>query len=523
MSTSNAAFSTPTAVPSANLANNLNKTYASAVATPSVTVIPLTTSGANARTLADRICSMADVSKTNTNQNTNNNGNNRSKSHRKLPRAGTSNNAKLPRAASASNGLPRRRSFHGQGRPLTPTAQAARDGYYARKAAKMYAERRKTAAAAAAAEANGGAESAQSTPAKDSDSKGVGVINVTVDSSGVKIGNVRSPSVRGISRQNSRSKMTRSSSRQRNSFYRGDEKENAGDVRPHEADIDAYFSRKRSENSRKPKDRGLETQSSWDGSMPRRQGSKSFIERAAATNSGEKKSCDVQPQKLTGDASSPNEGRKETNSQDLTRSCFEKTNNGLTNREETNIVNDGKKVTETSPTTEKKDGTISPAISNISENGTEADQKLSVPEQHDKCAIVHAKDSDSQASNISAPSKTMSETSNTTNSSDSRQMPLNGKWCKDCAGLGLEIAALIAETSSNSEASPSSSSGSSKKGWKSMVTQTVLGDSKSKTSVEKNRLSQEVKVLKSTVEFLYKKIEVLEKEQKEECSSISDL
>lgn len=82
--------------------------------------------------------------------------------------------------------------------------------------------------------------------------------------------------------------------------------------------------------------------------------------------------------------------------------------------------------------------------------------------------------------------------------SSSNQPPHQGKWCDDCAGLGLHIAALLSELERQRT---TSEPGHGQKGWKNLV----LGDSKGKASSA--RMMQEIKLLRSTVDFLSKKIE----------------
>lgn len=94
-------------------------------------------------------------------------------------------------------------------------------------------------------------------------------------------------------------------------------------------------------------------------------------------------------------------------------------------------------------------------------------------------------------------------------------MPASGKWCESCAGLGLQIAALVAENEKSrlaeAESSASPSPAPSKKGWKlpDAFKTKVLGV-ESKGSSEKARLRQEIDVLRATVDFLYRKLDAVE-------------
>lgn len=95
-------------------------------------------------------------------------------------------------------------------------------------------------------------------------------------------------------------------------------------------------------------------------------------------------------------------------------------------------------------------------------------------------------------------------------------MPSSGKWCPECAGVGLHVAALLTELAQwraddERRSSQSSSNGASttpaKSGWKRMMSQTLIGESRStRGAQERNRLQQQVDVLTTTVQFLYEKL-----------------
>ncbi len=100
-------------------------------------------------------------------------------------------------------------------------------------------------------------------------------------------------------------------------------------------------------------------------------------------------------------------------------------------------------------------------------------------------------------------------------------MPSSGKWCDECAGVGLHIAAMMTTMASwraeeERRSSNTSSSGScqtKKGGWTRRMSQTLIGSSNttSKTTSDvmkdKQRLQQQVDVLQLTVNFLYDKLQ----------------
>lgn len=122
----------------------------------------------------------------------------------------------------------------------------------------------------------------------------------------------------------------------------------------------------------------------------------------------------------------------------------------------------------------------------------------------------------SDTSNVSCENSQNCDTSNECSSSltGSEKMPLCGKWCDQCAGVGMMISAMMTELEQTRplvEGSKRlSSSSSAKKGWRSVVSQTVLGENKSNKTSEKARLEQENSLLRATVDFLYKKMENME-------------
>lgn len=107
-------------------------------------------------------------------------------------------------------------------------------------------------------------------------------------------------------------------------------------------------------------------------------------------------------------------------------------------------------------------------------------------------------------------------------------MPESGKWCQDCAGLGLHIAALVCQlqksksqnndTDAEHEKEREKEREKEKKpSWKRTVSAAMLGASSSgssnsevtKIKAEKTRLEEENEVLRATVEFLYEKVDHL--------------
>lgn len=413
---------------------------------------------------------------------------------RRLPRPGTFSHARLPRAASAA--LPRGRSYHG-GKPLSPAAQAARDGYFARKAAKLYAERRKGASSASPAPPAQQQPPASPPPAlqpSNHNDRDVEVINITVDATGFKIDDHKKlprTTSTNPSRKNSRARMTRSSSRQRNSYNRPPEdKENLLTDARLEAHIEAYFNRKRAaaNATNAPPPLGADVRHpqnsctsnhSWDGSMPKRRNSRSVIERDHAIN---QRTSAVRAAKAPTTATSPLP--KVLHLHNSSDSCepnphvrhVQATQAAMARPDETHAI--------TSTTAETM--------------------------QHD----AHSSEQTPQDGGGTAT-----------------QLPGSGKWCDECAGVGLHICALLSELEAHRSSCDAaansadnhhcSSSSGSKKGWKSMVTQTVLGDSKSKSASEKTRLVQQINVLRATVDFLYKKIERMENGNNDDASATS--
>jgi hypothetical protein len=103
-------------------------------------------------------------------------------------------------------------------------------------------------------------------------------------------------------------------------------------------------------------------------------------------------------------------------------------------------------------------------------------------------------------------------------------MPESGKWCQDCAGLGLHIAALVAQMQAGKSRQALDAAESAKEkdaavpekksSWKRTVSAAVLGSSSSNTETakvkaEKVRLEEENAVLRATIEYLYQKVESL--------------
>jgi hypothetical protein len=106
----------------------------------------------------------------------------------------------------------------------------------------------------------------------------------------------------------------------------------------------------------------------------------------------------------------------------------------------------------------------------------------------------------------------------------SQSMPESGKWCQECAGLGLHIAALVAQLQvgksqqaldgTDGAKDKDMSAPEKKSSWKRTVSAAMLGTSTSsseaaKIKADKIRLEEENAVLRATVEYLYKKVETL--------------
>eukprot|EP00177_Eucheuma_denticulatum_P006217 GFKZ01011336.1.p1 GENE.GFKZ01011336.1~~GFKZ01011336.1.p1 ORF type:complete len:501 (+),score=75.61 GFKZ01011336.1:543-2045(+) len=466
----------------------------------------------NRPALADRQCSTRnDSSKPDKSQ--------RQKGQAKVQRAGTFSNSRLSRSNSTQGNLPRGRSFQGI-RPLSSAAQAAQDGYYHRKAAKMYAEKRKAAAAARTEKGNPDQNDGNTKDALQND-----VINITVDSKGVMIDGSRgSQGNQGMGpRKGSRSKMTRSSSRQR-STRRSDDKENETDdfaqarsapISAAEADIDDYFKRKRGDNTgRRKKENPVEPKPSWDGSMPRRHSSRSFIEQRTKP-----KSAKVQDDKV------PDVAPMQTKDGNANGATSDKQRNYRGSKTYANITRTTPhgKTEDENPSGAVAVAAMNPskfakgdraALGDVSDSATSSGIPSSVLEKNMIQAEVMATETEREGAHA-----TKDKTAGTTCRSESVgriAVPLSGKWCDNCSGVGLHIAALLSELerhrSTESGSEMPTGSGGQKKGWKSMVTQTVLGDSKARSSSEKARLQQEVSVLRATVEFLFNKIESMERE-----------
>lgn len=404
---------------------------------------------------------------------------------------------------------------------MTPAAQAAQDGYYHRKAAKMYAEKRKAAAAARAEKGNPDEKDGTTKEAVHND-----VINITVDSKGVMIDGSRgSQGNQGMGpRKGSRSKMTRSSSRLR-SNRRSDDKENethdfaqarSAPISAAEVDIDEYFKRKRGDNTgRRKKENPAEPKPSWDGSMPRRHSSRSFIEQRAKPNSAKvqgDKVSDIAPKQTNdGNVNGATSGKQRHYRGSKTYANITRgTPHGTAEDEKPSGA-----VAVEAETASKFEKGGKPAPSDVSDDANTSGLPRSGSEDNGDNAKMKPTETECEGAH-----KTKDSTTATTCRLESTAriaVPLNGKWCDSCSGVGLHIAGLLSElerhrsmTESGSELP--SSSGGQKKGWKSMVTQTVLGDSKTRSSSEKARLQQEVSVLRATVEFLFNKIESMEGE-----------
>lgn len=334
---------------------------------------------------------------------------------------------------------------------LTPTsdlAQASRNAYIARKAAKSVTERRRQAAASK--------QQHHQSPSPLSSS----VINVTVDATGVRIQDTppstatpASPTTPGLS---SRKSLVRTnSSRIRNAPHQ--EKENCP-AAPNN-NMDAYFAaRRRSVRDWKPhtptatlaatpastgpdKSQTQPAVDKWDGSMPRRHSSRSFIDRKATARRS------LHPTDAL--LKSPEQPKP-----------IDKENNSAANNHNLNTVN--------------VDTTTPPAIS-------------------DKVTKV----SGTPPAPLPTDEKTPHE-----------KMPDCGQWCDRCAGVGLLIAALMADREKPPNVSDHSDTSPKKAGWRSVV----LGDNgKAKLASENARLAKENKTLFDIVHQLQKRFNDLRK------------
>lgn len=153
---------------------------------------------------------------------------------------------------------------------------------------------------------------------------------------------------------------------------------------------------------------------------------------------------------------------------------------------------------------------------------------LSAPPPHPKAAVETGASCSvdigamSRISNVSSCTSGDSVRYGNTATSRNREsvsMPSSGKWCPECAGVGLHVAAMLAELSQwradderrSSQTSSSGASGSlatARSGWKRMMSQTLIGDSRnSRNALERSRLQQQVDVLTTTVQFLYEKLQ----------------
>lgn len=466
--------------------------------------------------LVDRQCELrANIAK--------NGGTARAKSQAKLPRTGTFSNSRLPHSNSSQGGLPRGRSFQGV-RPLSQAAQAAQDGYYQRKAAKLYVERKRAAAAARAEK-----EAHEQKDHEPKDALNADVINITVDEKGVMIDGAKGlQGGQGMgSRKSSRSKMTRSSSRQRTS-KRLDDKENAS----LDSDIEDYFRRKRGDHPRRKRDNISDGTGSWDGSMPRRQSSRSFIEENSRSGtSGEGQSSDKKSsQSKAEDTEYRGSVLKDKNTESAWRQRVQ-LNSSTGNECPSGLMEEKVGVSAAtsanSTTAAGPDSVlIASAISNICNDGarnrmrcTDISKDTGSLVEQEEGDIKESVNRESTVLSLPAVSKGQvpaEEIAPGHSSGDGRAtLPSSGKWCENCSGVGLHIAALLTELEKQRNmpetGCESPSNNSQWKGWRSIVTQTVLGDSKAKSSSEKARLQQEVEVLRATVDYLYKKVEAMEK------------
>lgn len=453
-----------------------------------------------ARPLADRDCSQTDSAKAPPAPSTSNHPPFRSsQSHARLQRGSVN-------AVNDGTPLPRRGSFQGPRGPQTPAAAAAQEAYYHRKAAKLYAAKRKAAAVKAAAEETDSSENIGA----DMKEQSGDFIKVTVDGYGVKIdkGGSNTAPITGMgSRSNSRTRvgMIRRASlqpRQRIGSQTPirDDKENA--VRGQ--DVDAYFNQKRGtvENEPRLRDIGSENTPSWDGSMPRRQSSRSFIHRAAkvsTTTGNVSNECD--------DASRPAWKQKEECVEGMRRqrTSVEQNKGEISSEETRNIdIADSSLLSKVAEV-----GVLRERNKDMSKEMSAANSEASSGNKLKKEALINMKISESFKGD-----STLHRSTNRTSSPGSQGLPSHSKLCDNCVGLGKHISALLAELDTQRrlyEASVSdvSSCGGSnvKKGWKNIVSQSVLGDAKSKNSSERARLHKEVAALQATVEFLYKRLE----------------
>lgn len=353
-----------------------------------------------------------------------------------------------------------------------------------RKATKLYAERKR---------AQGYHIEKDTREDVANKSEPVQLINITVDERGVKIDHAKAtsstPSGMG-GRKNSRSRMTRASSRQR--IGRSEDKENMGaehGQRPQDTESDAFFSRKRGPmESWRKRDSFSENGGSWDGSMPKRHSSRSFIQH----NKERRQTISAKPMpnaSTTPEVTQDTKTQEDTTTSERLQHQLIKTETPL-NTQQSHVMSTPAKETPRDPSAEEKN-TSSPTISNVTESCTSNESN---PKETALASVE-----------IQGPRGSSSLVTERNVGPPSSQLPLHGKWCDNCAGIGLHIAALLSEMEKRAtlEVGSENPNSTAKKGWKNIV----LGDSKSKSSSEKARLQQEIKLLRSTVEFLVNKID----------------
>lgn len=289
------------------------------------------------------------------------------------------------------------------------------------------------------------------------------VINITVDEGGVHILDAKP---KNAARNSSRNKIGRASSRTRQDIRQrlqhpwADDKENGATAHDNLESI--FPARRQSTRDWKPIIDGTPGPVSpavvgntfarlneWDGSMPRRHSSRSFIHRRnAPVESKLEASTDLQSKKVT--------------------------------------IEDG-------------------------ENGSssESGQQAKAVDREDEENLAENCDEINKAS--SAVKKLAGSNIDKENNRDTK-MPERGRWCDDCGGVGLIVAALLANREKKEAGGEQSSTDGSPKrgGWRSVV----LGDSgRSKLEKEIFELQKENKALYEVIGHLREQFNELCKKQ----------
>lgn len=294
------------------------------------------------------------------------------------------------------------------------------------------------------------------------------VINVTVDAAGVRVSeSSRALSVKAAkpSKQNtmdrttSRKNLARTSSRTSMRSGRDfrprlqDDKENSSSAGNH---MEAYFAARR----RSMRDWKQPVDDEWDGSMPRRHSSRSFINRAAAEPSG---------------APVPEEAHPVLRENKTNAPRTEDVNEAVVQME---VAKQGVQAVEARKEEQKRDGKEV-----RKEFGGETVQATEKEVQLDEC---------------DKPTELF----------DNPTLPECGQWCEKCGGVGLLITALLSERKKERLEDGGSEHSPKKNGWRAVV----LGDNgRSKLVAENARLAKENKTLFDIVHQLHRRFTDLRK------------